>query len=146
MEDIIKIIVFQIGEQSFGMEISQLAGILSDGESADVSITEYPDGKKTMYIDDNVIPVLDLHKRLRPSPRTPIKSMLLVFSSAGTMLAVPIDRAETIYNVPYRNLYPVPLVVRNRENHIIERIAVLKERLIPLFTSERLFALIGESI
>lgn len=141
MEDAIKIIVFQIGIQSFGMEIKTLAGVISTGEAINISSTKYPNGEKTICINDDMIPVLDLHEKLQISPALPIENMLIVYSPKNEMLAIPINRVEAIYSVAYQNLYSVPVSVQNGRNGIIKKIATIKEQLIPLFAAEQLFEL-----
>lgn len=145
MEDAIKIIVFQIGIQSFGMEIKTLAGVISTGKYINTSSAKYPNGEKTICVNDDIIPVLDLHEKLQISPVIPIENMLIVFSPRNEMLAIPIDQVETIYSVAYQNLYSVPATVQNSENNIIKKIVAIKERLIPLFAAEQLFVLLNET-
>lgn len=126
-EDVIKIIVFQIGRQSFGMEINTLAGIISTGHITNISNIKCPNGEKMIEINHNIIPILDLHERFKTHPIIPIENMLIVFSSNNKMLAIPIDRVETIYNVPYQNLYSVPSVMQNGKNNIVKKIANIKK-------------------
>lgn len=142
MEDTIKIIVFQMGIQFWGMEIKTLAGVLSTGKAINISNAKYPSSGEIICVNHDIIPVLDLHEKLQIPPLIPIENMLIVFSSKNEMLAIPIDRVETIYSVPYQNLYSVPTTV---QNGIIKNIAVLKDRLIPLFAPEQLFMLFNET-
>lgn len=142
LEDIIKIIVFQIGAQFYGMEIKALAGILPAGENANISNAKHPNGGNVISVDHDIIPVLDLHDKLRISPLIPIENILIVSSSDNSKLAVPVDRADSIYDVPCQDFYPVPPAVQDRENSIIEKIVVWKEQIIPLLEPKLLFMLL----
>lgn len=145
LEDIIKILVFQIGMQHFGLEIKTLAGVLPVKKDIGIPNAKCPNGSKVIDVNHNIAPVLDLHEKLQISPLVPIENMLIVLSSNGRMLAVPIERTEAIYSVSQHNLCSVPITVQNKGRSIIKKIAVLEERLIPLLASEQLFLLLSES-
>ena len=137
MENIVKIIVFQIGIQSFGMEINAVEGILKAKDIGNIS------SDKTIIVNDNVVPVIDLREYFKIPSSNSGENMFVVLSSCKGMLAVYIDKIEVVYDVPYYDLRSVPLVVQNNDNSIFKSIVVLKERLIPLLATEKLFMQAG---
>lgn len=56
------------------------------------------------------------------------------------MVSWRIDKVEGIYEVPCDNLYTVPNAARNGESRIFRNIAVVEDRLLPMFAAEELFA------
>lgn len=137
MENIVKIIVFQIGIQSFGMEINAVEGIIKAKDIGNIS------NDKTIIVNDNVVPVLDLREYFKIPSSSSGENMFVVLSLGKGMLAVYIDKIEVVYDVPYYDLRSVPLVVQNNDNSIFKSIVVLKERLIPLLAIEKLFMQAG---
>ena len=109
------------------MEINKMEGIVSGKQTANTS------SGKTISVSNNIIPVLDLHETFQIPPLTSSKNMFIVLVLDSRRLAVAIDKIEGIYDIPYHNLYSVPFAVQNRT---IKKIAVLGERLIPVFAPE----------
>lgn len=137
-ESIIKVFVFQIGTQSFGIEIDRMKGV--------VCRKDIISNENTVKVGNTLIPVMDLHEKFQMLSSRPDTEMILLIESGNNMLAVPIDGIERIYDVPSHNLYSVPSTARNRENNAIKKIAALGEQLIPVVAPEQLFTHSGDGL
>lgn len=135
MENSIKIIVFRIGTQFFCMEINAIEGLIWARDIGNIS------NKRTINVNNIIVSVLDLHEILKIPLLGSDENMYILFSSENGWLAALIDKVETIYEVPYNNLYSVPTVIQNDKNGIFKNIVVLNERLIPLIETGKLFRL-----
>lgn len=130
MEDFIKILVFQIGEELFGLEICEVRGIFPG--------SQYSDGRKNIEVSHTVVPVLDLHKLLQISPLDSQETMLILVSSGNRMLAFLIDKIKGIFDVSCQDVHSVPKTAKSREASILKNIAVVEEELVSIFAPEKL--------
>jgi chemotaxis signal transduction protein len=77
---------------------------------------------------------------LQEGTRTEVKRIFIILSFNNRLRAVPVDNAEEICDVAYDRIMPVPKTILDRkENRILNGIAVLKDKMIPLIDHSVLF-------
>ena len=121
MEEL-KYIVFQIGEQKYGMNLKYINGIEQDYQI--IPVPNAPEAVKGIInLRGNVIPVYSLKRRfgLEDSTDYPGKSLLITMSSK-ILLAYEVDEVVAIEEMKKENINDMPLVAFNDENIFLENV------------------------
>ncbi len=128
-----QIIVFQVGTERLGVEISGVKEIVSS-QSIHVN-----NGSAVFH--DRVIPILDLRSKLNIHPMPKKSNLFIVVTWKGCQTAIPVDKVEAFYTIPDSDCCPVPAIFRGAEERydLFCEITCLDSCLIPLIAVERIF-------
>lgn len=130
---IMQIIVFQVGTERLGVEISGVEEIVS---SQSIYVN-----KGSAVFHNKVIPILDLYRKLNLHPMSKECNLFIVIARNGCQTAIPVDKVEASYSIQDSDCRPVPAIFRGTEERhgLFSRIACLDSCLIPLIALERIF-------
>lgn len=129
MEEL-KYIIFQLGEEKYGMNLSHVNGIEQDYHI--IPVPNAPEGiKGIINLRGVVIPVYSLRERfgMDSSVDNPGKSML-VTKSSGTLLAYEVDAVLGIEEMAPENINKMPYVASNEETLFLEQVLHVKQEII----------------
>lgn len=129
MEEL-KYIIFQLGEEKYGMNLSHVNGIEQDYHI--IPVPNAPEGiKGIINLRGVVIPVDSLRERFGMDSRVdhPGKSML-VTKSSGTLLAYEVDAVLGIEEMAPENINKMPFVASNEETFFMEQVLHVKQEII----------------
>ena len=129
MEEL-KYIIFQLGEEKYGMNLSHVNGI--EQEYHIIPVPNAPEGiKGIINLRGVVIPVYSLRERFGMDSRVdnPGKSML-VTKSSGTLLAYEVDAVLGIEELTPEDINKMPYVASNEETLFLEQVLHVKQEII----------------
>ncbi|MDO5154587.1 MAG: chemotaxis protein CheW [Eubacteriales bacterium] len=117
-----KYIVFQLGQEKYGMNLSCVSGIEKDYRIIPVpNAPECVDG--IINLRGTVIPVYSLKKRFKMSEQSKgTEKSLLVTLSAGTVIAYEVDVVLGIEQMEADKIVKMPDVASNQETTFLDRI------------------------
>lgn len=121
MEEL-KYVVFQLGEQRYGMSLMRISGIEKDYHI--IPVPNAPEGiSGIINLRGMVVPVYSLRNRFGMDTRidNPEKSLLVTYSS-GTMLAYEVDAVEEIEEMRPENINPMPKVASSDETAFMDQV------------------------
>lgn len=135
-----KILLFQIGSEIFGMELKNIVRIAFYTELGPGSEDGPSENGKMIKWQKNPIPVIDLRQILQEGTGTEEKSVFIILSFHDRLGAVPVDHAKEICDVACDWVKPIPKMISNKkENRIFSGIAVWQDNMIPLIDHSVLF-------
>lgn len=121
MEEL-KYVVFQLGEQKYGMNLMYVNGIEQDYHI--IPVPNAPEGVTGIInLRGAVIPVYSLRERFGMDVKidNPEKSLLITRSS-GTILAYEVDAVAEIEELSPENINKMPSVASNEETAFMEQV------------------------
>lgn len=121
MEEL-KYVVFQLGEQKYGMSLMRISGIEKDYHI--IPVPNGPEGiSGIINLRGSVVPVYSLRERFGMDKRidNPEKSLLVTYSS-GTILAYEVDAVEEIEEMAAENIKPMPSVASSDETAFMDQV------------------------
>lgn len=125
-----KYIIFQLGEEKYGMNLSYVNGIEQDYYI--IPVPNAPEGiRGIINLRGLVIPVYSLRERFGMDVRVenPAKSMLITMSS-NIMLGYEVDAVLGIEEVAPEDISKMPFVASNEETSFMEQVLCVKEGII----------------
>lgn len=145
MESMLRIIVFQIGTMLFGVEISRVKGIMNIQEIEKISNAPFPNIAGVMKLYGEIVPVLNLHKKLQiQSDSLHREKYVVILISGNQSMAFAVDEIEGYLDVPIENLHSVPAILQGVEMEYIWKIANSEDSMILVLDPDRLFLGAGE--
>lgn len=138
MENLFQIMVIQLGEESYGLDVSQVRGVVhaSSLPYAPNNLSSYVIGTVNIY--GQCIPVIDLHRKLNTIPSAPC-SMIVVLTLNNALLAFPVDKVENIIVVSSECIQPAPLVLQGSSKQSRHKIVNFDNWLLPLIDTAWVF-------
>lgn len=121
MEEL-KYVVFQLGEQRYGMSLMRINGIEKDYHI--IPVPNAPEGiNGIINLRGSVVPVYSLRERFGMDSRidNPEKSLLITYSS-GTMLAYEVDAVEEIEEMRPEDVNEMPRVASSEETAFMDKV------------------------
>ena len=121
MEEL-KYVVFQLGEQKYGMSLMRISGIEKDYNI--IPVPNAPEGISGIIdLRGSVVPVYSLRERFGMDTRidNPEKSLLVTYSS-GTMLAYEVDAVEDIQEMRPEDINEMPAVASSDETVFMDKV------------------------
>lgn len=121
MEEL-KYVVFQLGEQRYGMSLMRISGIEKDYHI--IPVPNAPEGiSGIINLRGLVVPVYSLRERFGMDVRidNPEKSLLVTYSS-GTMLAYEVDAVEDIQEMKPEDINEMPHVASSEETIFMDKV------------------------
>lgn len=142
METALRIIVFQVGTEYFGMEIKRVEGIVENTPMTETTDVYPSDIVGMLNLQSVVVPVWNLYEKLQIKPLAVHgDSCFIILRFNEKWIALPVDGVERYYDVPLQCLRPVPAFALRPETGGSQWIADLDGRLIPILDVERLIGM-----
>lgn len=113
MEPFLKIIVFQIGTEYFGIEAERAKVIIKNTHLAMISVAHSPHIVGILNHDGDMIPIINLNKKIQAEALdlTNIPYFLIV-SFNQKLMALPVDKTDRCYNIAVSHLYGLPVLLQ----------------------------------
>lgn len=139
-----QLVVFRIGVEEFAIDIMLTREVLLMREITPVPETEgYVEG--VMNLRGNLVPVLDLRKRLRASRNTTNRDQRIIITDlAGRMAGLIVDGASEVIRISDDLVEPVPDLILEIGAAYVEGVINIKNRFITLIDLSK--ALSGEIV
>lgn len=136
-EEVMEVLVFQLGEEHYGMDILQIAEIIRFVEPTEVHNTvRFLDG--IISLRGRMIPVINGRKRLGHAPKEPDKKTRIIILSDNTEYhGILVDSASQVVGLPKKDIEPTPSVVVGIDAEFINGVCEYENQLIILLNLER---------
>ncbi|MCP8616500.1 chemotaxis protein CheW [Salirhabdus salicampi] len=127
-----KVIVFQLGEEEYGVSIDYVGSI-----ERTQPITRVPHTpsfvKGVMNLRSEITPVIDLRERFQLEQIAYTDQTRIIVVQVGEkQLGMIVDGANDVVDVPVSSIEPAPEIVDTNENYYIRGVAKVGERLLLL--------------
>jgi purine-binding chemotaxis protein CheW len=140
-EDIVQMVGFVVANELFGVNILMVQEIIKDLE-----ITAIPDAPDfvvgVINLRGNIIPILDLHKRLKLSvnrTKRSEKSWILILTVGGRVTGFVVDRVTRVVKVQANMIKPPPeLVVQGLDSDYIRGVCKQDQQLLTILDFNRI--------
>lgn len=129
MEEL-KYVVFQLGEQRYGMNLMRINGIEKDYHI--IPVPNAPEGiSGIINLRGMVVPVYSLRARFGMDVRidNPEKSLLITYSS-GAMLAYEVDAVDEIEVMKLEDINDMPSVASNEETAFMDKVLHIRNNIV----------------
>ncbi len=135
-----KYVVFQLGEQRYGMSLMSINGIEKDYHI--IPIPNAPEGiSGIINLRGSVVPVYSLRERFGMDTRidNPEKSVLVTYSS-GTMLAYEVDAVEEIEEMLPENVNEMPSVASSDETAFMDKVLHIRDDIVIVINTDKVLS------
>lgn len=139
MEEL-KYVVFQLGEQRYGMSLMRIHGIEKDYHI--IPVPNAPDGiSGIINLRGAVVPVYSLRERFGMEKRidNPEKSLLITYSS-GAMLAYEVDAVEEIEEMRPENVNKMPEVASCEETAFMDQVLQIRNDIVIVINVDKVLS------
>ncbi|MBN2071771.1 MAG: purine-binding chemotaxis protein CheW [Candidatus Krumholzibacteriota bacterium] len=138
-KSILMCVNFKLGEEWYGQDISSIQEVNRVQEITDVpGSPEYILG--VINIMGNVIPVMDLRKRLGlPDMAMTTKSRVIVVEHEESLLGLLVDSVHHVIEIPFNMISDTPETAVTKRNKFISGIGRLKDKLIFILDIGKIF-------
>ncbi|MGQ9497840.1 MAG: chemotaxis protein CheW [Desulfotomaculales bacterium] len=133
-----QIVVFQLAEQNYGVDIAGVYEIIRME-----NITRVPRAPSfvegVINLRGRIIPVIDLRKRFgMPAAERTRASRIVIVEMGGTTVGMVVDAVLEVLRIPASSIEPPPPVIHGIEAAYLRGIALWDDRLIILLNLERI--------
>ncbi|HAG07727.1 MAG: Chemotaxis signal transduction protein [Clostridia bacterium 62_21] len=133
-----QIVVFQLAEQNYGVDIAGVYEIIRME-----NITRVPRAPSfvegVINLRGRIIPVIDLRKRFgMPATEHTRASRIVIVEMGGTTVGMVVDAVLEVLRIPASSIEPPPPVIHGIEAAYLRGIALWDDRLIILLNLERI--------
>ena len=141
-----QLVVFDLASEHYGVDIGDVREIMRMQP-----ITRVPGApafvEGVINLRGNVVPVLDLRKRLElaVSDQTKDSRIVVVFIS-GRDVGVIVDAVSEVLRIPLTSIEPPSSIVTKAESDCLKGIAKLEDKLIILLDLSKVFSMDGKQI
>lgn len=137
MEDISNVIVFQLNQQQYGVNIQQIRSIEKLENITTVPNTpDFIEG--VINLRDDVIAIIDLRERLQIKKTTATEdTRVLIVTIDNTQIGLIVDSATEVLNIDPTLIGPAPQVIGEVDVTFVKGVAKLEDRLLILLDLER---------
>lgn len=132
MTEDIALVIFRLGTEEFGAPVMQVREVLPLEGTTRVPRSA-PDIEGVMNVRGQIVPIVDLRKRLGFEPRAANVpcSVLIVQPGGSTAVGMVVDSVSEVLRVPPEAITPAPAVVVNEQSKAyLQGVAKVKDRLI----------------
>ncbi|MCM1180228.1 MAG: chemotaxis protein CheW [Clostridium sp.] len=139
MEEL-KFIVFQLGDEKYGMNLACVNGIEQDYHI--IPVPNAPEGiKGIINLRGAVIPVYSLRERFGMDARidNPDKSLLITLS-LNTVVAYEVDAVIGIEEMAAENINKMPSIASNGDTLFMEQVLHIKEDIVIVINVNKIFS------
>ena len=133
-----QLVIFQLSEQTYGIDIASVYEIIRMETITRVPRTpDFVEG--VINLRGRIIPVIDLSKRfnLACSDRTN-SSRIIIVDVGGNTIGMIVDAVSEVLRVPLDSIEPPPPMVHGIDAAYLRGIAILDSRLIILLNLEKI--------
>lgn len=129
---IVQLIVFNLGEEEFGVEIGAVREIIRTG-----TITPIPDSpefiKGVINVRGEIVATIDLKARFFSRAKEDIESKhILITAQENNLFGLMVDEVTEVLRVPETGVKPAPELVAKVQEQYVSGIVTLENRLIIL--------------
>lgn len=129
-QDEIQLVIFELGEEEFGVDISQVKEIIRMQE-----ITKIPNSppfiKGVINLRGSITPVMDLRSRLGVQAKDETDNLrIVIVEIEKSSLGVIVDSVDEVMRLSGKNIDPAPSVTTTVETKYIWGVGKLKDRLL----------------
>jgi purine-binding chemotaxis protein CheW len=137
-----QMIIFKVGVEEFAVDIMLVKEVVMMREVTPVPETAtFVEG--VMNLRGNLVPVLDLRKRLRARRHASgVDQRILIVRYGGKLIGLIVDGTSEVVRIGPEMIEPVPDIIREVDAEYVAGIINLNERFITLMNLER--ALTGD--
>jgi purine-binding chemotaxis protein CheW len=130
-------LIFQLGDENYGMDIQQIAEIIRFQEPTQVPNTiGFLDG--IISLRGRMIPVINGRRRLGHAPKAADKkTRIIVLQDSTDYHGILVDSASQVIRIPQKTIEPTPSVVVGVDAEFIHGVCEYKNQLIILLNLER---------
>ncbi len=108
--DAVELCAFRVGEEEYVIDLRRVREILHAGPIT--AVPRAPEGiEGVMNVRGNVIPVVDVRKRLRVEPRPGSRPKVLVVQVAGRVLGLVVDAVVEVVRTTRSAIGPPPVSI-----------------------------------
>jgi len=133
---ILQLVTFKLGSEEFGVDILKVQEI-----NKMMSITKIPNAPAFIEGVINLIPIVDLRKRLGFKDQEYDKSTrIIVVELDGLVLGFIVDSVSEVLRIPENTIEPPPSMVAGIESEYIEGVGKLDDRLLILLELKKIFS------
>jgi purine-binding chemotaxis protein CheW len=135
-EEKLEVLVFELGNEHYGLNILQIAEIIRFVEPTEIPNTAaYLDG--IISLRGRMVPVINGRKRLGHELRMPDrKSRIIVLQDDNELQGILVDSTSKVVKLPKANIEPPPPVVVGVDAEFIEGVCEFRNQLIILLRLE----------
>ncbi|MDH4158105.1 MAG: chemotaxis protein CheW [candidate division Zixibacteria bacterium] len=129
-DELLQLVSFDLGSQQYGVDILQVQEI-----NRTVDITKVPQAPEfvegVINLRGQVVPVIDLRKRLHLEPKEHDKNTrIVVVDINGSVVGMVVDAVSEVLRLPSGRIEPPPEMVTGCDTEYIRGVAKLEERLL----------------
>jgi len=137
VEETLEVVVFQLGQEKYGIPIEHVLEIIRFVEATEVPHTvSFLDG--IISLRGEMIPVINGRKRLGHEPKTPDKrTRTIVLQEGSSRYGIVVDAATHVVHLLKKNIEPTPPVVVGIDAEFIEGVCEHKGQLVILLNLHR---------
>lgn len=138
--ELVKVIVFQLGDKEYALPVSQVQGIEKTVHITRVPRTEsYVKG--VINLRGVVTPIIDLRERFAISSDVSESDTRIIIISQGEMeVGLIVDAANDVMDLEKNSIEPQPEVVGSLEEEFIAGVAKVDNRLLILLNIEKVLS------
>ncbi|SHF90340.1 chemotaxis protein CheW [Ornithinibacillus halophilus] len=138
MEEYIKIIVFKLREQHFGVDVQQVLSIEKYQEITSVPRTS-DFIKGIINLRGETIPVIDLKERLQlESTELTEQTRILIVQAQDVQVGLIVDAATDVLDIDHSSIEQPPNIIGGVKDTFLGGVAKLKEELLLLVDLEQI--------
>jgi len=116
-----KPVVFKLGNELYGLDISKVQGIEKEQQVVHVPNTaSYIKG--IMNLRGDVIPVYSLRKKFSMPESTSADVQYIIVRTNGCLIALEVDSVDEIHNVEAENVHAVPFIVNSANTRYFDKV------------------------
>lgn len=132
------IIAFRLGEEEYGVDVSQIQEIIKMRDITRVPKAPYYI-KGVINLRGNVIPIIDLRKRFSlPSKEVTDQSRIIVFDIRGIRFGIIVDAVSEVIRLPKDDIEPPPpIAMGGIQAQYIKGVGKVNDKLIILLDLEK---------
>jgi purine-binding chemotaxis protein CheW len=133
-EEKFEVLVFELGGESYGIDILQIAEIIRFVEPTEVpNAVAYLDG--IISLRGRMVPVINGRKRLGHDLKPPDRrSRIIVLQEDAELQGILVDSASKVLKLPKKDIEPTPPIVAGVDAEFIEGVCEYKNQLVILLS------------
>lgn len=133
-----QLVVFQLSEQTYGIDIASVYEIIRMEKITRVPRTpEFVEG--VINLRGRIIPVIDLCKRFNlPHSDKTNSSRIIIVDVGGNTIGMIVDAVSEVLRIPADSIEPPPPMIHGIDAAYLRGIAILDSRLIILLNLEKI--------
>lgn len=138
MADYVKPVVFKVSDFYYGVDINLVQAIEEKASVVPVpNSVEFITG--IINLRGEIIPVLSLNKKFGVENPKPASNMIIV-NVKDTNVALEVDSVVEIRDLTATDIVKMPILVTNKDNSFMDRVARIKDQLVVLLDTYKLFS------